>query len=378
MQTSIKLIGIGDRKTAQLEENLRAALLHFPPEDFEMTLVSEVNQIALSGVTKTPALLFDGTVVLEGEVPEVEKIVQFLKNRNLYQANLYRLRRILVPVDFSPASKNAFEFAVDLAQVFSAEVEVFHAVEGMFDAGLPSVTGQPAGEIAATEQELADFIGEKYAKPEAVAPTNNQLPNNQLTKIKADFGFAAAAIETRSTQFDLVVMSTTGHQTFLTKIFGSVSTSVSTNAHCPVLLVPPSAHFQGFKNILYASNFESADPEKIRQVADFSKKMEAQLHFVHVGHPGSTVADLEKAVFKIHHDDAAPDQPFIFEQIMGDDVVEKLHEYAFEHRIDLLVFVTHRRGIWQEITHRSISKKLLFNTFMPVLVVHQFNDLVGN
>src|SRR4029077_8580948 len=39
------------------------------------------------------------------------------------------LKRILAPVDFSPLSKKALQYAVRLAQEFNAEVSLFHVIE---------------------------------------------------------------------------------------------------------------------------------------------------------------------------------------------------------------------------------------------------------
>ena len=39
------------------------------------------------------------------------------------------LKRILVPLDFSPLSKKALQYATRVAQQFGAELTLFHAIE---------------------------------------------------------------------------------------------------------------------------------------------------------------------------------------------------------------------------------------------------------
>ncbi len=173
-------------------------------------------------------------------------------------------------------------------------------------------------------------------------------------------------------------MGATGTGNLAARLFGTVSAWVSQNAHCPVLLIPERAEWQGFHNILYASNFESNDPDKIQQLATFSQQFEAQIHFVHVGPPAEKDLAVERMLFEIHYKFSEAGKPFIFEKMTGDDLVDQLHEYAYAHKNDLYVFVTHRRGLWQSLLHPSATKKMLLHTNTPLLVMHQGNDVEGS
>ncbi len=42
------------------------------------------------------------------------------------------IKRILVPVDFSPDSRNALQYAADLAAVSRAEIVMLHVVEPVY------------------------------------------------------------------------------------------------------------------------------------------------------------------------------------------------------------------------------------------------------
>ena len=122
---TIKILGMGDAKTRALKDNLAAALIRYPVKG-KVVEVSELNRIAMSGVTETPALLFDNLVVSEGSVPSVDDLAKLLRNRLLYKSKLYRLRRILMPVDFSQASENTFRFAWEIARRFGASIDLIH------------------------------------------------------------------------------------------------------------------------------------------------------------------------------------------------------------------------------------------------------------
>jgi nucleotide-binding universal stress UspA family protein len=62
--------------------------------------------------------------------------------------------------------------------------------------------------------------------------------------------------------------------------------------------------------------------------------------------------------------------------MVSENVVEALYEYAFYHRIDLLVFVTHHRSFWDNILHKSITNEVLASSDLPLLVIHSDDDML--
>ncbi len=376
--TSIQIFGIGDAKTRALRENVAAAL-RLCPLIGSVEEVTEVNQITSSGVSRTPALVVDGQIMSEGDVPSVAELTRMLRRRSLYRAKLYRLRRILVPVDFSPSSENAYHFAWKLALKFGSSIELVHAMSDLFDGAKASSSGFLSSYLNTLREELDAFAQETPRKWAASLAPSDSGPGqgNHVPRVrtKVIFGAAEEVLEGLSAKFDLLIMGATGKGNLAARLFGTVSAWVSQNAHCPVLIVPRMAEWHDFRNVLYASNFESNDPDKIQQIAAFAQQFDAQMHFVHVGPPAEKDLAVERMLFEIHYKFSEAGKPFIFEKITGDDLVDKLHEYAFNHKNDLYVFVTHHRGVWQSLLHPSATKKMLLHTDTPLLVMHQGNDL---
>lgn len=142
--TTIQIVGMGDARMHALKNNLTQALAQFPLQG-KIEEISEFNSIHASGVKEPPALILDGEIVSEGVVPSVEEIKRMLRNRNLLRSKLYRLRRILVPVDLSPASENALVFACHIAHLLDANVEVVYAMDSLFEGASPSPSGFLSG-----------------------------------------------------------------------------------------------------------------------------------------------------------------------------------------------------------------------------------------
>src|ERR1017187_8074185 len=72
-----------------------------------------------------------------------------------------RLKKILVPIDFSPPSKNAFKYAVRFAEEFGGELTLLYVLEPESMTGfvaIPEATAFVEGDIVAAGKNLRSFI----------------------------------------------------------------------------------------------------------------------------------------------------------------------------------------------------------------------------
>lgn len=377
----IKLLGYADAASQLMRESVETALAEFPMPH-KIIEVSEPNAIAATGATATPAMLLDGQVMVQGRVPSPAEMVEMFRDRYLRRSKLHRLRSIAVAVDISAGADSALRFAWQIAQKTGAEVEVVYAMDSIFEGHTPSASGFLSGYQRTMHLELDAFIretmaklGVKYEPPTPGSPGQPLQQGTASIRSKVVYGFPDAALEECSKYVDLLVMGTTGRGTLGLKLFGSVSTEVSKRAHCPVLLVPADAEFRGLKNILYASNFDSLSTLRIQQAVSFGRHFNSQVHFVHVGPGGERGVELERKLFESCYQDAHPEQPFLFSKMLSDDVTGALYEYAFYHRIEMLVFVTHQRSFWENILHHSITHEAALSTDLPMLIIHSDDDM---
>ncbi len=379
----LKLLGSHDADSQLLRKNVEAALSNFPIAHKIME-VGEPNAIAAAGVATLPALMLDGQLLVQGRVPAVEEIVGMLRDHPLQRSKLYRLRSIAVAVDISTGSDSALRFAWHLAEKVGASLEVLYAMDSIFVGHTPSASGFLSGYQHTMQIELDTFIQETMARigvtydlPAPGAP-GQQQQNLPAIHSKVIYGFPDAALEECSKRVDLLVLGTTGRGALGKKLFGSVSTEVSKQAHCPVLLVPPDAEFRGLRNMLYASHFDSLSTLQIQQAVSFARHFDGQLHFVHVGRNNDKGIALQRKLFEASYRESQAEQPFLFSETVGEDVIGALYDYSLFHRIELLVFVTHQRNAWENILHRSVTREAALSTdYLPILIIHSDDDMVG-
>ena len=145
------------------------------------------------------------------------------------------IKKILVPTDFTEASKAALRYACDLATATKASLCILHAVESRYPAGLPEHYTLPQEYLRQFERsarrELEGLLDEVFTPDEA-----KQFRVSLVLRT----GSAAQEI-LRYLQVhpnvDLVVMATHGRGGVRRLMMGSVADKIVRAANCPVLTI---------------------------------------------------------------------------------------------------------------------------------------------
>jgi len=143
------------------------------------------------------------------------------------------ITRILVPVDFSPCSRAAFEYGASLASQLGASLEVLHVLgpPNVVNLDLPGALGTPTT-FKRYERTLAAREMEKLLSDVSHA-------GKPAIKARIEEGDAAATIVWIAEQrgCELIVMGTHGRTGLARVLLGSVAENVVRLAPCPVLTV---------------------------------------------------------------------------------------------------------------------------------------------
>lgn len=140
----------------------------------------------------------------------------------------FRLNRILVPTDFSECSLIAFEYGVQLARDFNAELLLVHVI---------SPHAYPFGDqyVALDPAELMRET--QYAEQKQMRSMAARA--NTRYSVRVIHGSPAIEIcNAANEDVDLIVISTHGRTGLGHLLIGSVAEHVVRDAHCPVLVIP--------------------------------------------------------------------------------------------------------------------------------------------
>jgi nucleotide-binding universal stress UspA family protein len=146
------------------------------------------------------------------------------------------IRRILVPLDFSPASSAALELAVTLAKANDASVDVLHVWQppGLMPTGLLAIAPGREGPPL-TLEELARERAEVGLKDARATLEHQHIQSHAHLGVGNP---AQEILDVANTQHsDLIVIGTRGKGGLAHLLLGSVAEKVVRHAHCPVITV---------------------------------------------------------------------------------------------------------------------------------------------
>ncbi len=202
-----------------------------------------------------------------------------------------RLRRILVPIDFSRQSNKALRYAVSLASKFGAEVRLLHVIDPAEEPSpaiirLPLVT--EAETIVKTAQKLLRNWAAKFRIP--ISRKTCSVGQGRIFK-----KIVTTASEMKA---DLIVLATHGYTGFKRVIHGNTAERVVQHSECPVLVVrtrerefldrggdPTKRSAMSIKGILVPVDFSKCSLAGVKYAALLAARFDATLHLFHAIDP---------------------------------------------------------------------------------------------
>jgi nucleotide-binding universal stress UspA family protein len=270
------------------------------------------------------------------------------------------MTRILVPTDFSENAMNALIYAVQLFGHNNVEYTLLHAYV------YPSMNMDIIPTISVTiEQESRDgldkveaFIDEKFDK-------------KYTLKKSSEYGGVPVIIDrfSKIEHYDFVVMGTKGRTADRDLFMGSVSRSVVQNSPFPVILIPTDAKFNGISKVLYTTDLMHDESHILQQTIDFSKVMDSHVTVLHIDTDVSTknwsIEELNELVEETGYEKISS------QEFVNTDEENAILNYARANESDLIVLTTYTTSILQRILHRSLTKQMLKDTDIPLLVFNR-------
>ena len=278
------------------------------------------------------------------------------------------MKTILVPIDFSKVAHNAYLYARELANFFDYKVKVVHVYGGELDAMERLALQSGDTPFHYLLNKINKFVEETGGSGDVLTKVDVEveiLEGNVVKKIVE---------QSQSDEIAMIVAGTEGHYNWLDQLTGSITSSLAQKANCPVMLIPKGVKYSKFSNMLYASDFSSADEKLILRFIDFAKQFDASVHFIHIEDEDDIdFTAIEDSIFNLLFKDGDPDFSFNMVSINGVDVISGLNQYSEENDIDLIVLVNRHRAFIDNLLGLSTTRQLAMDTNFPLMVYH-FND----
>ncbi len=368
----IELLGIGSSRHKKLRANLLAAMeilqLQVPIKE-----VSDIDELMEYDISAIPALIVDGKAIFQQVVPTVDDIVIVLKvllgsepNRekeNHHQAvqtelneKKHLMKKILVPTDFSENAENALTYAVAIANHFGGTITLLHTYKVYSSAGMfLSVESYMEKEAAKNMLQIVNRIEPRLERGAAI---ESRIIRGDAVPVISDMADKSG--------YGLIIMGTQGSSALKEIFTGSTTNGVMRSTDTAVLAIPNGYDFKPIKNIVFAVDEEGISHAGITvPLAKIAKSFGAMVHVFHqdVGTEDDGIdPSIDIFLNGVEHS---------FHYELDEQAVnESINNFVAEYDAGLLCMVRRKRGFLEEAFHVSNTTKEVFNSPVPLLILH--------
>ncbi len=300
-------------------------------------------------------------------------------------------RVILVPVDFSPLSRQAVDVAFVLAAKLHVKIHLLHSYIDPYTPDSLQLTDMLTYE---TEEMLERKELQKVAEEsmaEFSATLKKRIKHGEMpgvtftTEITEGLPEQSIMQWSKTNSPSLIVMATRGVETKDRELIGSVTAEVLDTVRFPILTVPPHATrcnervdyarliSEGFRNITMFVTFEQDDYLTLDALQRFELgRNNINISFVKLankdkGYNARTYHDLLNYAEKRY-----PECHFSVSMMTIKDMIDyfKEQESSPDNRMpDLIVVPNKRKNAFTRLFNPGIAHRLLFHSDVPMMVV---------
>ena len=296
----------------------------------------------------------------------------------------FKIDKILVPLDFSPASMEALGYAVSLAKQFHAAIHLVHVYPSDEASSVPG-----AGHLLFQSAEAIERLNE-----ELTGIHSKHVPTfrPESCHIRGGRPYEQIVTVARELDADLIVISTRGHSGLKHLLLGSTAERVVRNAPCPVLVTrkrkqKSKANSKTFvRTILVPTDFSQCSLAGTEYAAFLARTVGATLRFFHAMYPYTNYVFIDRAGVRLsglaeaveqtarQEMDALKKMDFlrgvaVQTELLPGLAADEICAAAGEPDVDLIVTSTHGRTGLKHVLIGSVAEHVARYAERPVLVV---------
>ena len=267
------------------------------------------------------------------------------------------MKNILVPFDFSHHSRNALEYAAQLAAKSNAKLCVFHAYDrSEVLEGVKVATTVSAMED--TRKKLANQYG---------------LDVNNITGKVVQGEFIEEVLQfIKESKFSMIVLGTRGASGLRELLVGSYTVNLMQEVrNIPMLVVPEKAAFVDLRNILLCSDLhEIADDDALDLVKEIAMMFNADVRLTHV-EKGNGQPTYEKVLEKRREMHIfEPEVDCTYKRVVAKDILEGIKYYMDKKSDnDMVAMVYRTHSFIETIFGMNHTHEMAYHTTVPLLVL---------
>jgi len=273
------------------------------------------------------------------------------------------IKHILVPTDFSTNSLNALEYALKFARHINPQAEI--TVLNAYTIPLAYTDFNIAYDIGQSEADIKNYISSEMDKLEEKVPL---LKEFEYETVKTE-NYVKDALEEYCIEnpVDIIIMGTKGASGVDEVILGTNAHRIIKAELGPVLVIPEDSKYEDIKNIALSSDYKGITADLLSPVKTIRQAYSSDIHLIHVS--AEPMLDKQKAEEAKNLELHLKGIPHQYHFLVNSSVESGMEEFAQKNKIDLLVVVPRKKGLFDTLFGKSESKSLIFHTKVPLLAL---------
>lgn len=271
------------------------------------------------------------------------------------------MNTVIIATDFSENARQAARFAFHVFPKESSHFIFLHAYQ------MPHTT---AGTLISTVDVLKKVSEEDLMKE--VIWAKSSFGETLSVSQQSYFGELTEALRHTNNGKAIAVVGSTGTSELEEFFLGSTTETVIKNAEIPTIAVPHVFEEKPYKKMVVA----------IEDFAALQEKTKHSLHqialFLNLEMEMVTIQTTEAEMEQVLEGNTAPEVTEFMDGItvnhrflISEEIEDGLWQATKNQNADMLCVVHHKKGMLQDLFRKSISKEMVKDDLMPVLVLHE-------
>jgi nucleotide-binding universal stress UspA family protein len=277
----------------------------------------------------------------------------------------FKIKKILVPTDFSETAGNALNQAIYMAKLNKAVIKLIHVVTPInFTAPNSLIPTSDAFYTTILDQSNQDLkkITTEMVEANAIGVSYEVKLGNVSDEI-CDMA--------EKEKFDLIIMGTHGTSGVKEFFSGSNAYKVVNHAECPVLTIQKKPDNQSFKNIILPIRLEITSRQKVDYAIEMARLFDGTIFIT-----GYTDDKNESQQFKVKQYVEQVEKyltkcnvKHTSTSIFADNFTKEILDYATKNNADLIVVMKKHDFSLDQLLKGGYSEQFVNHSAIPILSI---------
>ncbi|MEM8926604.1 MAG: universal stress protein [Bacteroidota bacterium] len=272
-------------------------------------------------------------------------------------------KTIVYPTDFTICAENALDYAIAMAKSLNGKIKTVHFLD-VFET------------MRHNDNPIRVMKEFEFLKIKTIRRLKNRNEEILDKGIPCEFEILQTGRFSWLTSYinevapKVVVMGTQGSQVVKNKIMGSQTYKVIKNCHFPTLAVPKMAVYRDIKKIIFATDYRQNDSQRLEFIVKIAEHFKASVDVIHLYENSFDeksyeikMNNLKESIFK-----KVDYRAIEFKLFNSTNIAESIDVLAQESGADLLALVCRKRGFFDGLFSKSLTKRMVYHTHTPMLV----------